>query len=270
MFLYAATRVTSYAARLNSFKTSTLGRQIFLKRHLSIKPSCNNKKSQSVAFTVSLCSVSEDRSVEKKQSERLSFVCGACVIPHFDKRASGGEDAYFISEVAAGVFDGVGGWSSVGVDAGLYSARLSQLTQERSVGHSISLYFLNVLLKIGQLGPCSVVEALEYAVMKNSQVGSSTALVVGLCKDRIIGVNVGDSGLVVLRNNTIMYRTEEQQHYFNCPYQLGCDSADTVQMGQSIDFCVKEGDIIVLGTDGLFDNLFSHDILRCIQKIQGK
>lgn len=40
--------------------------------------------------------------------------------------------------------------------------------------------------------------------------------------------NLGDSGLLVIKNQNgeIVYRTTEQHHYFNCPYQLGT-STDT-------------------------------------------
>lgn len=45
-------------------------------------------------------------------------------------------------------------------------------------------------------------------------------------------VNLGDSGLIIFRDGNIVFKTVEQQHYFNCPYQLGTDSNDTVYMGQ--------------------------------------
>ena len=32
--------------------------------------------------------------------------------------------------------------------------------------------------------------------------------------------NLGDSGFVVIRKNAIVHRSEEQQHYFNSPFQL--------------------------------------------------
>jgi serine/threonine protein phosphatase PrpC len=40
--------------------------------------------------------------------------------------------------------------------------------------------------------------------------------------------NLGDSGLLVIENQTgtVVFQTEEQHHYFNCPYQLGT-STDT-------------------------------------------
>lgn len=32
--------------------------------------------------------------------------------------------------------------------------------------------------------------------------------------------NLGDSGFVVIRKNAIVHRSQEQQHYFNSPFQL--------------------------------------------------
>lgn len=42
---------------------------------------------------------------------RLQLVSGACELPHPQKRATGGEDAWFIGGNTVGVADGVGGWA---------------------------------------------------------------------------------------------------------------------------------------------------------------
>ena len=34
-------------------------------------------------------------------------------------------------------------------------------------------------------------------------------------------LNLGDSGLHLIRNGVSVFQTNEQQHYFNCPFQLG-------------------------------------------------
>lgn len=44
---------------------------------------------------------------------RLSLTTGGFVIPHPQKVAKGGEDAYYIAERSFGVADGVGGWVRV-------------------------------------------------------------------------------------------------------------------------------------------------------------
>jgi serine/threonine protein phosphatase PrpC len=52
--------------------------------------------------------------------------------------------------------------------------------------------------------------------------GSSTACMVALHKEKSIlhTANLGDSGFVVIRKNSIVHRSQEQQHYFNSPFQL--------------------------------------------------
>ena len=49
------------------------------------------------------------------------FNLNAHMIPHFEKRHKGGEDAYVANEKLMVVADGVGGWGEVGVDPGLFS-----------------------------------------------------------------------------------------------------------------------------------------------------
>lgn len=52
--------------------------------------------------------------------------------------------------------------------------------------------------------------------------GSSTACIVALHNEKRIlhTANLGDSGFVVIRKNAIVHRSQEQQHYFNSPFQL--------------------------------------------------
>lgn len=45
-------------------------------------------------------------------------------IPHPDKVAKGGEDAYYVNSNLLAVADGVGGWNNQGVDPSLYSRTL--------------------------------------------------------------------------------------------------------------------------------------------------
>lgn len=53
-------------------------------------------------------------------------------------------------------------------------------------------------------------------------VGSTTACLVSLDTgdNRLHAVNLGDSGYMVVRDGRILARSQEQQHYFNTPFQL--------------------------------------------------
>lgn len=81
--------------------------------------------------------------------------------------------------------------------------------------------------------------------------------------------NLGDSGFVVIRKNAIVHRSQEQQHYFNSPFQLAIhptikDSrliADSPDMASVTSFDVEENDLIVIATDGVWDNLPDSTIL---------
>ncbi|GJQ12324.1 hypothetical protein GpartN1_g4723.t1 [Galdieria partita] len=174
---------------------------------------------------------------------------GAAELPHPDKLGKG-EDAYFVEENAAGVFDGVGGWESKGVDPSLYANELAKKTAEM----------------VKMRGPCQIVEALEYAAQHTTFIGSSTATVVAYCKERnsIVGLNLGDSGFLQVRKGSVLFRTTEQQHFFNCPFQLGTGSRNKIQDGESIDLRIEVGDWLILGTDGLFDNMKTEEILELI------
>lgn len=176
----------------------------------------------------------------------LNFDCGYAYLAHPEKNT--GEDAFFIEGNSAGVFDGVSGASETrGVDPRLYSQTLAAFTQT------------NVRAYGGAQG---VVKAAIDAADANTQIGASTASVIGMDEfGRLFGINLGDSGVRIIRGGKLLWRTKEQQHFFNCPLQLGTDSEDSLMMGQNVQQKLKEGDWVILATDGLFDNMPDKDIV---------
>lgn len=141
---------------------------------------------------------------------KYGFQIGFSYLAHPEKDT--GEDAFFVEGLSIGVFDGVSGASETrGVDPRLYSQRLAAETCRM----------------VKYLGPASVVKAAIQASEQNTEIGASTACVVGMDRTgRLFGVNLGDSGIRLIRNSRVAFRTKEQQHFFNCPYQLGTDSED--------------------------------------------
>ena len=95
-------------------------------------------------------------------------------------------------------------------------------------------------------------------------VGSTTAMLVVLRDDELRIANVGDCGVMVIRGYEPIFRNEEQQHSFNFPFQLGTMSKDSPEDAQSYTVKVREGDIVILATDGLFDNVFDEEIVEII------
>jgi len=69
---------------------------------------------------------------------------------------------------------------------------------------------------------------------------------------------------MVVRGLDIVFRSKEQQHSFNFPYQIGTGSADKPQHSQRLTVEVQPGDLIICGTDGLWDNLFDDDIIEVL------
>lgn len=179
-----------------------------------------------------------------------------------------GEDAFFIFEnehtCAAGVADGVGGWAEVGVDPSLFAWGLMEACQrvcERAVN--------------GALPGWEVLQQAHRDLMaaRTVKAGSSTACVVTVdrASGRLRGANLGDSGLYVLRNKSILFHSTEQQHDFNAPYQLSMQPPG--QQGQlavgaehadKIELDLQDGDLLILATDGLLDNLFPEDVTQLV------
>lgn len=100
---------------------------------------------------------------------------------------------------------------------------------------------------------------------KSNVLGSTTACIAVLRHDELRVANIGDCGISIIRNNHYVFRSEEQQHAFNFPYQLGIRSKDQPHHAQSFNIKIKKGDIIIMGSDGLYDNLFDKTILSLVR-----
>ncbi|URE27489.1 stage II sporulation protein E [Musa troglodytarum] len=190
---------------------------------------------------------------QKKPSDRaLKLLSGSCYLPHPDKEETGGEDAHFIwDEQAIGVADGVGGWADHGVDAGQYSRSL--------MSHSVDA------IEEESKGSIDPLRVLEKAYTRTKAEGSSTACIVALTDQGIHAVNLGDSGFIVVRDGCTIFRSPVQQHDFNFTYQLESNNAsDLPSAAQVFSFPVESGDVIVAGTDGLFDNLYNSEITAVV------
>ncbi|KAG5222086.1 protein phosphatase [Salix suchowensis] len=172
---------------------------------------------------------------------------------HPDKEETGGEDAHFIcaDEQAVGVADGVGGWADHGVDSGQYSRELM----------SNSVAAIQEEPK-GSIDPARV---LEKAYSSTKAKGSSTACIIALTDQGLHAINLGDSGFVVVRGGSTIFRSPVQQHGFNFTYQLEDGNSGALpSSGQVFTIPVAPGDFIVAGTDGLFDNLYNTEITAIV------
>lgn len=183
----------------------------------------------------------------------LKLLSGACYLPHPDKEATGGEDAHFIctDEQAIGVADGVGGWAQMGVNAGDYAREL--------MSHSVAA------IQEEPRGSIDLARVLEKAYSSTKARGSSTACLLALSDQGLHAVNLGDSGFLVVRDGCTILRSPVQQHDFNLTFQLESGGgSDLPSSAQVFNVQVAPGDVIIAGTDGLFDNLYNNEVTAVV------
>lgn len=217
-------------------------------------------------------------------------------------RPDSGEDAFFVasiggnakpsseseSGVAFAVADGVGGWTESRVDPADFSHALCSYMASSALSYSPSLPSdptpnPNPPTNASTyLRPKSLLEKGYDQVLANTsiQAGSSTASVgVALPSGRVELANLGDSGSVLLRLGAVHHYSLPQTHGFNTPYQLsvippkmraqasifgGAFLEDFPRDAAVTDVRMQHGDVLILATDGVFDNLNNQDILKIV------
>ncbi|GBP23240.1 Protein phosphatase PTC7 homolog [Eumeta japonica] len=233
----------------------------------------------------SFSSVAELSVSTKKHPYLVSVVCGfpKDIANGRIEKGQFGDDAWFSTHIknadVIGVADGVGGWRAYGIDPGEFSSYLMK-TCERLVRME---HFK--MSEPGDLLAKSYYELLEH---KKPILGSSTACVMILDRSESImrAANIGDSGYMVVRDGRVVHRSREQQHYFNTPYQLSLPPpgynrdvlSDRPESAETAAFTVECGDVILVATDGVFDNIpepvllgelkRAHDLGYAAEKLQ--
>lgn len=188
----------------------------------------------------------------KVSSNNIMVATGSRYIPKNNPLKPQGEDAHFLLEEfqTFGVADGVGSWAGKGIDSGEYARQLMFNTR---------------LAIMKQKYPLNPREALKKAFYKTNAKGSSTACIITVHDDQLHAVNIGDSGFVHIRGGKIIYASPVQQRRFNCPYQLHKGSKD-IHFAEEIKRFVEPKDVIVAGTDGLFDNVHREELEELVRK----
>ncbi|PVU96176.1 hypothetical protein BB561_001340 [Smittium simulii] len=176
-----------------------------------------------------------------------------------------GEDAYFVKSDALGIADGIGSWSQkLAADSALFSKRL--LYNSHSEISRFDDIEDDLFTRYTEATPVEVLSnAFNTTLVNMAQLGlsgSSTVCLALLRNDELRVANLGDSGLTIIRDGDMVFHTDEQQHSFNYPYQLSTmKNSDNVNDAQVFRIKVKKGDLIILGSDGVYDNLFDEDII---------
>ncbi|KAF9407094.1 Protein phosphatase PTC7 [Podila epigama] len=124
------------------------------------------------------------------------------------------------------------------------------------------------------------------------EAGSSTACILSLCKftGTMRTSNLGDSSFLLIRDKRCIYESPSQQHFWNCPYQLtivppGFRTSrsstlpssskkstyvqDLPKDAEQSSHQLEDGDVIVLATDGFWDNVFTNETIEMVDKELG-
>lgn len=197
------------------------------------------------------------------------------------RRPDSGEDAYSVSRVgqhdngavAFAVADGVGGWAESRVDPADFSHALCGYMAQSALDWDAPAEQLRAKALL-QAGYDQVVAD------ESIRAGGCTASVgVGLDDGRVELANLGDSGSVLLRLAAVHHYSVPQTHGFNTPYQLsiipprmrtqasifgGAFLEDFPRDAAVTNLQMQHGDVLLLATDGVFDNLNNQDILKLI------
>lgn len=234
------------------------------------------------------------RSVSNQKSLRLSMRSFKAAQPEYARQeltSKKSSDSAFIhgATQSFGIADGVGSWKSLGLNPGALAKELMKYASAE-LTKSYETLFDNKSKDAGNY----LKDVLRTAYDQVKSFGSSTALLATCFRSNLIAVNLGDSSVMVLRCDSqdklkIVFRTKEMQHAFNCPYQLshlpltkhypemtrkGYGSLvkylqnvknqvkDTPEVADVYHIPLEVNDIIIAGSDGLFDNLFETTIVE--------
>ncbi|KAL4802740.1 hypothetical protein BDV18DRAFT_154078 [Aspergillus unguis] len=183
---------------------------------------------------------------------------------------SNGDDAVLVAENFLGVNDGVGAWAT--------KPRGHAALWSRLILHFWALEVEQIHSPDDAVDPIAYLqrayEETTQATTAPSEWFGTTTSVTALLRKTLDGTgtekpllyvtNIGDCKVVVIRpgEEKVIFRTQEQWHWFDCPVQLGTNSVDTPQKNAVLSLVdLEEGDIVLALSDGVLDNLWEHEIL---------
>lgn len=209
------------------------------------------------------------------------------------------------SQIYLCVADGVGSWRQYNVDPRLYSHALVENAQKiiaADFQHRALIHDSPFQSDLDPIHPLDVIMDAWNLTTSAEINGASTICVATLDKklSQLSYSNLGDCGLMVvrhidsetagymrerqmprhLRKNDlrIAYLSQQQLRAFNLPYQLGFSNIPEVSNASfespsdadTASIPVMPGDVIVLATDGLFDNVDLDEIVGMIADWEAK
>ncbi|UJR21416.1 hypothetical protein I4U23_024505 [Adineta vaga] len=169
-----------------------------------------------------------------------------------------------------GISDGAGGNLMYGYDPRLFSEALMRHCSKLALTGNYSITEPKRLLS----------HAFDRVQTENC-FGSATACVLGIDgrTGQLHSVNIGDSGYVIVRQGFVIYRSKSQEMNGDCPRQLDVYPWTAALKGQGLNytqisvfdaicqsFDLELNDIIILSTDGLFDNVSDFQIEQILAR----
>eukprot|EP00535_Pseudo-nitzschia_heimii_P002970 CAMPEP_0197194124 /NCGR_PEP_ID=MMETSP1423-20130617/28688_1 /TAXON_ID=476441 /ORGANISM="Pseudo-nitzschia heimii, Strain UNC1101" /LENGTH=532 /DNA_ID=CAMNT_0042647495 /DNA_START=725 /DNA_END=2323 /DNA_ORIENTATION=+ len=200
-----------------------------------------------------------------------------------------------------GVADGVGSWRQYGVDPRLFSHKLMEECENilLEACHRYNDVGGGKFRRV--IAPGDILAQAYERVKAENIIGSSTACVAlfDCIRHQLHFSNLGDSGIIVLRHIDsdvagtlkrdritpraertsdlrVAFISQQQLFSFNHPYQLGWTGEEVTEDEETsfkaahnsctTSIHVRRGDIIIMATDGLFDNVDIDDISKIALK----
>ncbi|GJM85612.1 hypothetical protein PR202_ga02080 [Eleusine coracana subsp. coracana] len=185
----------------------------------------------------------------------LRMDVASCFVPDH------GEDAHFTLPDAGviGVADGVGSYRHKGVDASAFARALMKNAQAEAE-----------LATTKPVCPHTLLRTAYDAAARSRTPGASTAVILALDGGAAATLRwafVGDSGFAVFRGSKIVHRSAQQRERFNCPSQLSTRGrSGGIHKADVGGVAVRAGDVVVAGTDGLWDNVSDKTLEWYVEK----
>jgi serine/threonine protein phosphatase PrpC len=225
-----------------------------------------------------------------------SEVLNAMPIEAFDKLEFGdltsmacGEDSAVGSTQLLGLADGVSGWSH---RVGGHAALWSRLILHRTISHYVDNYneHADTTKTLSEQNSTEIVSTSRSKDLLNAlddgftdakailaeqeEIGSSTLILAALDQASATAdtanlevLNIGDSSIWVFRDGALVFTVEHAPKLENCPRQLGTNTTDAPSaLVSPYTIPVRAGDIVLLSSDGVSDNLWINEITDILRE----
>lgn len=181
-----------------------------------------------------------------------------------------GDDAMLISPTVMAIADGVTGWETkdMNCSSGIWSRSMVETLSRLMTEYKFSP-------APHHLNKRDIDEILDDSFLHTSHLmdlqglsGSSTLILLMLSGEYLKMISIGDSKLYIIRDGDIIETNKEQMISDLCPQQIGTQTLGQLpsEMAWVDSIKLKEGDIIVMCSDGISDNLYEWEIVHYLDE----